>query len=93
MNAWQNILEINGLTAEAIQHAVVKTIAVEENKELLEEFTTNLNAEAENSKIDPLIGRLEEVSDLIHVLARRKKNNCVLVGEPGTGKTAIAEGC
>ena len=84
--------EINGLTAEAIKHAVVKTIAVEENKELLEEFTTNLNAEAENSKIDPLIGRLEEVSDLIHVLARRKKNNCVLVGEPGTGKTAIAEG-
>ena len=39
-----------------------------------------------------MIGRLEEVSDLIHVLARRKKNNCVLVGEPGTGKTAIAEG-
>ena len=84
--------EINGLTADAIKHAVVKSKVVEENQELLEEFTTNLNVEAENSKIDPLIGRAEEVSDLVHILARRKKNNCVLVGEPGTGKTAIAEG-
>ena len=84
--------EINGLTAEAIKRAMTKTLVVEENKELLEEFTTNLNDEAKDSKIDPLIGRAEEVSDLIHVLARRKKNNCVMVGEPGTGKTAIAEG-
>ena len=38
------------------------------------------------------MGRLEEVNDLVHIIARRKKNNCVLVGEPGTGKTAIAEG-
>ena len=84
--------EINGLTADAIKRAMTKTLVVEENKELLEEFTTNLNDEAKDSKIDPLIGRAEEVSDLIHVLARRKKNNCVMVGEPGTGKTAIAEG-
>lgn len=84
--------EINGLTAPRIKSAMTKTQVVEENKELLEEFTTNLNEEALKSKIDPLIGREEEVSDLIHILARRKKNNCVMVGEPGTGKTAIAEG-
>ena len=84
--------EINGFTAVRIKKALTKTMVVEENKELLEEFTTNLNEEAKNSKIDPLIGREEEVSDLIHILARRKKNNCVMVGEPGTGKTAIAEG-
>ena len=84
--------EINGLTAAGIKKAMTKTQVVEENKELLEEFTTNLNEEAKDSKIDPLIGRSEEVSDLIHILARRKKNNCVMVGEPGTGKTAIAEG-
>lgn len=84
--------EINGLTAPSIKKAMTKTLVVEENKELLEEFTTNLNEEAKESKIDPLIGREEEVSDLIHILARRKKNNCVMVGEPGTGKTAIAEG-
>ena len=60
--------------------------------ELLKEFTRNLNEEASAKNIDPLIGRHTEVSDLVHVLARRKKNNCVIVGEPGTGKTAIAEG-
>ena len=84
--------EVNGLTAERMKRAMTKTMVVEENKEILEEFTTNLNEEAKDSKIDPLIGRLEEVNDLIHILARRKKNNCVMVGEPGTGKTAIAEG-
>jgi len=84
--------EVNGLTAERMKRAMTKTMVVEENKEILEEFTTNLNEEAKDSKIDPLIGREEEVNDLIHILARRKKNNCVMVGEPGTGKTAIAEG-
>tara|TARA_R110000803_G_scaffold42597_2_gene91178 strand:- start:1527 stop:3719 length:2193 start_codon:yes stop_codon:yes gene_type:complete len=84
--------EVNGLTAERMKRALTKTMVVEENREILEEFTTNLNEEAKDSKIDPLIGREEEVNDLIHILARRKKNNCVMVGEPGTGKTAIAEG-
>ena len=62
------------------------------NAELIEEYTRNLNEEAINKNIDPLIGRNEEVDDLVHILARRKKNNVCIVGEPGTGKTAIAEG-
>lgn len=84
--------ELNGLTADLVKETVQSQGKNEEHKELLEEFTTNLNEEAKKSKIDPLIGRRTEVDDLVHVLARRKKNNAVLVGEPGTGKTAIAEG-
>lgn len=58
----------------------------------LEAFTLNLNEEAKNGRIDPLIGRKEEVDRIIQVLARRNKNNPLLVGESGVGKTAIAEG-
>tara|TARA_Y100001937_G_scaffold128583_1_gene206011 strand:- start:666 stop:2843 length:2178 start_codon:yes stop_codon:yes gene_type:complete len=56
------------------------------------DYLKNLNVEVGNNTIDPLIGRAEEVSDVVEILARRKKNNCCLVGEPGVGKTAIAEG-
>ena len=84
--------EINGLTNEVVKHYVRSSRNSEESAELLEEFTENLNEKAKESKIDPLIGRYEEVNDLVHILARRKKNNAILVGEPGTGKTAIAEG-
>jgi len=84
--------ELNGLSKDLIEHTVKQQTHLEENRELLEEFTVNLNEEAQNFKIDPLIGRYDEVDELVHILARRKKNNCVLVGEPGTGKTAIAEG-
>lgn len=58
----------------------------------LESYTTNLNAKARAGRIDPLIGREEEVSRMIQVLCRRRKNNPLLVGEAGVGKTAIAEG-
>ena len=58
----------------------------------LEQFTTNLNANAREGKIDPLIGREQEVERVIQVLCRRRKNNPLLVGEAGVGKTAIAEG-
>ncbi|MEM9067821.1 MAG: ATP-dependent Clp protease ATP-binding subunit ClpA [Myxococcota bacterium] len=58
----------------------------------LEAFATNLNAEAEAGRIDPLIGRELELERTIQVLCRRRKNNPVYVGEPGVGKTAIAEG-
>jgi len=58
----------------------------------LESFATNLNAEAEQGRIDPLIGRSDEVTRVIQVLSRRRKNNPLLVGESGVGKTAVAEG-
>ncbi len=58
----------------------------------LENFCTDLNARAEAGKIDPLIGREDELERCIQVLARRRKNNPLLIGEPGVGKTAIAEG-
>ncbi len=86
------LLSLYGLDSEVLQEYMTKNKERKESSKMLAEYTTNLNDEAKKSRIDPLIGRTEEVSDLIHVLARRKKNNCVLVGEPGTGKTAIAEG-
>ncbi len=61
-------------------------------KDPLESFCTDLNARAEAGKIDPLIGRDDELERCIQVLARRRKNNPLLIGEPGVGKTAIAEG-
>ena len=84
--------EVNGLTKDLLLTQAEEQATSQEALELLNEYTVNLNEQAEKSLIDPLIGREEEVDDLVHVLARRKKNNCVLVGEPGTGKTAIAEG-
>lgn len=61
-------------------------------KDPLEEYTVNLNQKAREGDIDPLIGRDEEVERCIMVLSRRRKNNPLLVGDPGVGKTAIAEG-
>jgi ATP-dependent Clp protease ATP-binding subunit ClpA len=63
-----------------------------EEKTKLENFTTNLNAMAEAGQLDPLVGRDQEVERTVQVLCRRKKNNPLLVGEAGVGKTAIAEG-
>jgi ATP-dependent Clp protease ATP-binding subunit ClpA len=61
-------------------------------KTALESYTANLNERASNGKIDPLIGRDEEVERTVQILSRRRKNNPLLVGEAGVGKTAIAEG-
>nr|YP_010444333.1 Clp protease ATP binding subunit [Fibrocapsa japonica]UTE95219.1 Clp protease ATP binding subunit [Fibrocapsa japonica] len=58
----------------------------------LEEYTHNLSLKAENEELDPLIGRDKEVERVIQILSRRRKNNPVLIGEPGVGKTSIAEG-
>lgn len=57
-----------------------------------EDFCTNLNREASEGRIDPIIGRTDELTEVAEILARRKKNNVIIVGEPGVGKTAIAEG-
>ncbi len=64
----------------------------EENRQALEKFTVDLTARAEQGKLDPVIGRDDEIRRTIQVLARRTKNNPVLIGEPGVGKTAIIEG-
>src|SRR5208282_2571169 len=61
-------------------------------KDPLKAYTVNLNEEAENARIDPLVGRENEVTRIVQILARRKKNNPLLVGDSGVGKTAIAEG-
>jgi ATP-dependent Clp protease ATP-binding subunit ClpA len=61
-------------------------------KETMDEFTTNLNEQAESKKIDPVIGRESEIEEICQVLAKRNKSNVLLIGEPGVGKTAIAEG-
>jgi ATP-dependent Clp protease ATP-binding subunit ClpA len=84
--------ELNGLDRNRVVEYLENKHRGSKGTELLEEYTRNLNKEASKNRIDPLIGRETEVDELVHVLARRKKNNCVIVGEPGVGKTAIAEG-
>lgn len=64
----------------------------EEKMEALEKYTIDLTENASTGKLDPVIGRDEEIRRVMHVLSRRTKNNPVLIGEPGVGKTAIAEG-
>jgi ATP-dependent Clp protease ATP-binding subunit ClpA len=64
----------------------------QKQKDPLEAFTTNLLQKAQENKIDPLIGRIDELDRVMQVLCRRRKNNPILVGDPGVGKTAIAEG-
>ena len=61
-------------------------------KEALERFCKNLVSDAKNGKLDPVIGRDDEIRRVLQILSRRTKNNPILIGEPGTGKTAIAEG-
>lgn len=56
------------------------------------EFAVDLNERAKQGKIDPVVGRQTEINRVIQILSRRNKNNPVLIGEPGVGKTAIAEG-
>lgn len=63
-----------------------------ENLELLNKYAINLNERAKNGKLDPVIGRDDEIRRVLQILSRRSKNNPILVGEPGVGKTAISEG-
>jgi len=67
-------------------------ISESEADEILNEFTTNLTELAKNDKIEPVIGRHQEINDIINVLAKRFKRNVLMIGDPGVGKTAIAEG-
>ena len=67
-------------------------VDVSETKRALSKYTSNLNNEVKKKKIDPVIGRIEELNQIALSLGRRTKNNVILVGDPGVGKTAIAEG-
>ena len=64
----------------------------EDSYNALNKYAINLNERAENGKLDPIIGRDEEIRRVLHILSRRKKNNPILIGDPGVGKTAIVEG-
>ena len=86
-----------GIEKEMIAETFARTRAagkpqVDSNQRIVEELCTNLNALAEEGKIDPVIGRQIELDDIAQVLARKTKSNVLLVGDPGVGKTAIAEG-
>ncbi|MEX0963027.1 MAG: ATP-dependent Clp protease ATP-binding subunit ClpA [Pseudohongiellaceae bacterium] len=76
----------------APEHLEEEGTATDGSSNPLDSFATNLNFEAEQGRIDPLIGREEEVTRVVQVLSRRRKNNPLLVGESGVGKTAVAEG-
>lgn len=93
------ILQHLGVTQENLQKAFESVLSEEKGKDGkaaglgdLADFAVDLNERAKQGKIDPVIGRKEEISRVIQILSRRSKNNPVLIGEPGVGKTAIAEG-
>lgn len=97
-NTALEILEHFNVTGEKLQHAFEKFMSEDpqgektENIGELGEFAIDLNERAKQGKIDPVIGRQTEIERVIQILSRRNKNNPVLIGEPGVGKTAIAEG-
>ena len=84
-----------GITKSRVEAAYMQyqgSAADDEKKKLLDKYGQDLTAKAREGKLDPVIGRDEEIRRVIEILSRRKKNNPVLIGEPGVGKTAIAEG-
>ncbi|TVV76831.1 ATP-dependent chaperone ClpB [Sphingomonas solaris] len=83
---------LNGAINELRQGRAADTAGAEDRYDALKKFARDLTAAARDGKLDPVIGRDEEIRRTIQVLARRTKNNPVLIGEPGVGKTAIAEG-
>ncbi|MEM6938812.1 MAG: ATP-dependent chaperone ClpB [Pseudomonadota bacterium] len=93
-------LEAGKVSAQALNTAIndvrkgrtADTASAEDGYEALKKYSTDLTARAREGKIDPIIGRDEEIRRAMQVLSRRTKNNPVLIGEPGVGKTAIAEG-
>lgn len=93
------ILEQLGVTEDKLQKAFEDVLSEDNSKSDqsaslgdLSDFAIDLNERAKQGKIDPVIGREEEINRVIQILSRRSKNNPVLIGEPGVGKTAIAEG-
>lgn len=94
------LLKDNGITEKDLKAAIaelrkgakVNSQTAEETYNALDKYAINLNKQAANGKLDPVIGRDEEIRRVLQILSRRTKNNPILVGEPGVGKTAIAEG-
>ncbi|WP_089119633.1 ATP-dependent chaperone ClpB, partial [Cellulophaga lytica] len=84
--------DLNAAIAELRNGNNVTSQSAEENYNSLEKYAKNLNRLADEGKLDPVIGRDEEIRRVLQILSRRTKNNPMLVGEPGVGKTAIAEG-
>ena len=99
-NQSAEILEKNGVTAASLRKAVpgvrggakVTSPDAEGSYKALEKYSTDLTAAAKECKLDPVIGRDQEIRRVIQILSRRTKNNPVLIGEPGVGKTAVVEG-
>jgi len=94
------LLKSNGINEKDVKAAVkelrkgskVTSASAEETYNSLNKYAKNLNELARNGKLDPVIGRDEEIRRVLQILSRRTKNNPILIGEPGVGKTAIAEG-
>jgi ATP-dependent Clp protease ATP-binding subunit ClpB len=94
------LLKDNGMTEKNLKATIlelrkgstVTSQSQEETYNALNKYAINLNTQARNGKLDPVIGRDEEIRRVLQILSRRTKNNPILVGEPGVGKTAIAEG-
>ena len=94
------LLKDNGVNEKDLKAAIrqlrkgatVKSQSAEENYNSLNKYARNLNDLARKGKLDPVIGRDEEIRRILQILSRRTKNNPILIGEPGVGKTAIAEG-
>ena len=94
------LLKDSGLTEKETKEAIaelrkgskVNSQSAEESYDALGRYAINLNERARNGKLDPVIGRDDEIRRVLQILSRRTKNNPILIGEPGVGKTAIAEG-
>ncbi|MBD8347229.1 ATP-dependent chaperone ClpB [Dysgonomonas sp. HGC4] len=94
------IMKDAGITENGLQQAIIElrkgskvdSQSAEDTYQSLEKFAINLTQRARDGKLDPVIGRDEEIRRVLQILSRRTKNNPILIGEPGTGKTAIAEG-
>lgn len=101
-----NALLLSGITPELLTQDMTKSYQsahdestqeaspqnIEDAKKYLNNYCINLNQEVIDGRIDPLIGRISEVEEMIQIMARRNKNNSVLVGQPGVGKTSVVEG-
>ncbi len=87
-----NEKDLNTAIQELRKGGKVTSQSAEDTYNSLNKYARNLNDLADNGKLDPVIGRDEEIRRILQILSRRTKNNPMLVGEPGTGKTAIAEG-